>query len=245
MNKILIVYIATGLYSERFNGFKNSVPKFCPGVEKTISLVSDLVTPTDELMHPTTMHHIDHMPWPLVATLKQYYIKMMMDKVANFGFSHVFYFNSNIKFYDKIKADEFLTDKIIAVEHCTWRYQGCNDLNHTWGKPLDSKLKCYIDEPYTYLQSSVFGGPWDLMYKLCNDCIDMASYDLAHRRMPPFEDESYHNKWCHDNSELVTILDANYNADYDHKDEYGYPNPKIVMMNSDNTQYEYKDKFFE
>jgi hypothetical protein len=243
MPNILIPYIATGKYYDRLGTFKESVPKFCPGSNKFIHIASDKVTLKQEYKHYEGCHRIDHLPWPIVALMK---FKHILDSfnLANdwVTMDYIFYFNSNIKFIDECPDELFLTDKIITVHNVGWDYLGHDPLHFTYEKPLDSKSATYIEGWYDYCQSCLFGGPTDLMIQLCNECHEMITYDLAHNRIPVFHDETAFNKWVHTHKDQVTILDGDWCAAEDHP-EWGHPNAHIVLTNSDDTQYNYKDKY--
>lgn len=242
--RVLIVYISTGLFNKRYETFKATYKKFCPGVDKAIAFVSDSITTYQELELPQFCHHIDHTMYPIINLQKFELIRLMMDRTREYEFTHVYYFNSNTKFLEKCPADLFLTDKIVTVHNVAWDYIGHEPEKYTYG-PLNPKSACYIEGWYDYCQSCLFGGPIELMRKLIDDCNEWLAYDLAHYRIPPFYDEAAFNKWVHLNKDQVTILDNDWCMDFDHKDEWGHPDPKIVLTNSDDTAYQYKDRFFE
>jgi hypothetical protein len=251
-NKILIVWVSTGDYTKRFPKFISTLNNFLPECDKWLAIFSDTElgwfrSYGKNVYSIKYYHPIDHEPWPFITLKKEFYILKAIEASYRLSYPQfVCYCNSNIEFRHEIECDEILKlDKISVCHNPAWWHEGCDPNKFTYGKPIDPKFKCAIEGYYEYLQAAFYIGPTELMKELSESQMEMMSYDLAHNRIPPFHDESYFNKWCHDNMNKINILPKEYLMDYDRKDLFECPDPKIVMTNSDDTQYEYKDKYFK
>lgn len=267
-NKVLIVWISTGDYNKRFDKFTRSLDKYLYSNDRIrLAIFSDnprkyfqnIVDANrksimSSLSHYIYYHHIDHMPWPFVTCLKNQYLLSAIKATENTKWEpdYVCYCNSNIEFRSYMTLSQLCVyvnnkynHKIAVCHNPAWWYEGCNPNMFTYGKPIDPKFKCAIQGHYEYLQAAFYIGPTKLIKEMSDSIMEMESYDLAHHRIAPFHDESYLNKWCYDNPDKINILPKEYLMDEDRKGLFRCPNPMIVMTNSDDTQYKYKDKYFE
>lgn len=256
MKNILIVYIATGDYNYQAPGFFKSLEKFCPDSNKYVHVWTDnldcykgkeiaegQIAEVGKNSDIVGVSYFPNLMWP--CTVEHKFALIMSAAELYKNIDYIFYFNSNIEFRDTVEDNVVLNDKIIAVPNYAWDHFNHNPLKHTYNKPLDKNLACYIEVPYVYLQSDVMGGPTELYLKFAKKCNELTAYDLAHNRIPPFHDESYWNSVCHANASSVMVLDLDYNMYEEVMEEYGHPNAKIILRNSDKTQYELKDKYHE
>lgn len=250
MNKILIVYIATAAYNRMFDGFYKSLTRFCPGIPKDIVVFTD--NWSDYIQYQTTVNvdvnvisvnTIDHSPWPIVALNKFKYILTAIEHNVGLGYTHVFYFNSNIEFRKVVPSDIFISDEVIAVDNCGWEYVGMIPERLTYNRPLDKKSATYIPGWYRYVQSSVMGGPINEYCEMCRDAQMILQYDLAHNRIPVFHDETAWNKVVWENKFKIKYLTADFNSCAVNHKRNGFPDPHIVMRDSSLTQTKYKDDY--
>lgn len=241
VKNILVVYIATGDYNSMYHGFLDSLDKFCPGHNVRVAYVGDR---NDH----NKVKHIEHEPWPIVALMKFKHILDSIDIMKSIIFDpdYVVYFNSNIKFVKNVSFEEFFDEKkLTAVEHCTWEVNNHDPSKLLFGgfvKPETSKAFIPSND-YTYIQTSVFGGPLDIMKRMCITCHAWTTQDLAHNIIPTWHDESYGNKWVYSNPNSVRILSNKYNASEADLSEWGPDDPSIVMRDSSKTQWSYKERY--
>jgi len=239
MNKILIVYIATGKYKNYFNRFIKSLNAyFYPYTEKRLITVSDKKISKYNLF-------INHNPWPIPALLKFHYIKNAIDlglKIDK-NFTHVFYFNANVVFLDLINK-HFVNKGLIAVPHHMWEWRNHDYLSFTNDKVVNKDNNAFIKGRYTYCNSGVLGGNINKLSKACDTIIDWTNYDLAHGKIAYWHDESYWNRYVNENN--VKIIDQCYSFAEDFPQETFFikGKPKIMYSKADLTSID-KDRYFE
>ena len=75
--------------------------------------------------------------------------------------------------------------------------------DNSYFEQIDKSSLAYIGRPYTYIQSGLFIGPSDIVFKMCKEVCDMVEIDLKSNIIPQWHDESYLNKWCIEHTNLV------------------------------------------
>lgn len=111
-----IYYIATDKYTDLFEGFLKTLPKFMKDTKKIVSLIADENLKMYEGYENDNIkieyHHINHYPWPIISLYKFYLIQKYKIKNAD---KH-FYFNANVEFTDNcIDFDYSIFDSNIVL----------------------------------------------------------------------------------------------------------------------------------
>lgn len=198
--RIGIYYIATSQYKQGFEHFRKSIRGFLPEYQKTIVVLSDGLAEYDGLREDGIdyrVYHIDHFPWPLITLLKMRYI---LDHIDD-AFDYICYFNGNLQANQNVSSSWLRLDKM-------------NVSRHTFSSPdevvdgekfatIQHDSEAYIDKPYAYVHGGFFIAPAHIARKMCKDVCAMMEKDLLRNIIPQWHDESYLNKWCVENEELV------------------------------------------
>lgn len=201
MKKIAIFYIATGDYKDCFPLFLTSVKSFFPGVTKIIKVISDDLTEynnyndTVNKIKVEICPRINNYPWPIITLYKHWHILENLDEACEFSC----YFNANsVIFPNDVKL------------WCNFNKLNCT--YHSFGEsynPFDyininKNSSAYLENnTYKYIQAGFFFGKTSIVKKLCEDIIQMIKKDCAKHLFAQWHDESYMNKWCELNKELV------------------------------------------
>jgi hypothetical protein len=222
-----IYYIATSNYKVGFKYFKENLKYLFPTLKKKVLILSDGLEEWDNVVEDNIIYkvcRINHLPWPIVTLFKMKYIIDYWDN----DFDYVFYFNGNLQYNKKAKLQ--LPDKLIVSTHVMGN---CSDVfdGHKFAK-IDKNSVAFIEEPYKYIHGGLFYGPSTIVKKMCREVCKMCETDLKANIIPQWHDESYLNKWCVDNNDLVLKENIiSYNSFSDEK-----PFAIIETINKDRRQ---------
>lgn len=216
MKTLAIYYIATSNYKMGFEHFKKNLHYFFPQFKKTVIVISDGLNEWNDVEENGILykvHHIQHFCWPIITLFKMKYIfdfKIEADYACyfngnlqcNFDYN---YENSNIDFNKlNVSVHAFSSD---SDEYDGYRF-GITDVNSI----------AYINRPYKYIQGGFFFGPSNIVYNMCKEVSEMCEIDLKKNIIPQWHDESYLNKWCVQNSNVVNknkfMTHKEFNKDY-------------------------------
>ncbi len=213
--KIAVYYIATGDYKVLFPDFLESLQYFFPECDKKVKLISDGLeeysTYEKGRVKVELCPRINNYPWPVIALYKMWHIKENADESCDYAC----YFNAN-SIVNEHNPKVFNENKISASYHsfCSKKreYNFWDNININ---PYSSAF--LLNETYEYVQSGFFFGPSDLIYKMCDDVIELLKRDTKRHIFAQWHDESYFNKWCVINSNLVEkkFILAAYKDDVD------------------------------
>ena len=134
-------------------------------------------------------------------------MKYILDNIINTDY--IFYFNANCEILPIKSYEWFDKDKLIFTYHKDWFNNNC-----------DPSVFCepYMDNPnstsyigttdYIYIQGAFFGGPTQLIYKMCETINEMITIDLQNNIIPRYHDETYLNKYnyLYNNALISNIL---------------------------------------
>ena len=200
-SKIAVYYIATGEYKNLFPGFLESVHNLFPNNKKIVKLISDGLeeykTYEKDNVKVELCPRINNYPWPIVALYKMWHIYENFDHECEYAC----YFNGN-SIINNHASDALSLEKITASYHSfnskvnpynPWTYININPNSSAYLK----------NETYEYVQSGFFFGTSNLIYKMCDEIIQLTKEDTRRHIFAQWHDESYFNKWCVLNSELV------------------------------------------
>ena len=201
-DKIAIYYIATGKYKKLFPDFLKSVHNFFPKNKKIVKVISDGLEEykdyEEDNVKVELCPRINDYPWPIVALYKMYLIKENMDNTCEYSC----YFNANSIIYPH-KKNRFKLNKVTVSYHSfnskyheydPWEYININKYSTAY---LENKT-------YEYIQSGFFFGKTEIIKKLCEEVITMLKEDTRRNMFAQWHDESYLNKWCVINKEIVS-----------------------------------------
>lgn len=209
MKHIAIYYIATSNYKEGFKYFKQNLEYFYPEMQKTVIILSDGLDEWDNVTEGNIsykVHHIQHMPWPIIALFKMNYIvehKINCDYVcfiqANLQINKDYDYNSTRIDLSKLNLTrhsyaENTKDNIVVLD------------GYKYAPSINKDSVAYIHKPYTYVQAGFFIGPADVVYDMCTSISQMVEIDLRRNIIPQWHDESYLNKWRLLHKDLVAPL---------------------------------------
>lgn len=198
---MVIYYIATSNYKIGFLHFKKNLSFFYPNKEKVVVIISDGLDEWSGKIEGNirfVVRKINHYPWPIITLFK---MKLILDFWVDSDYS--FYFNGNLQY-----NPDYILPGLLDLEKL-------NVSRHTFSDPevkfdgkkfenISPSSLAYINEPYTYIHGGFFGGPSEIVKKMCKDVSWMVEEDLKKNIIPQWHDESYLNRWCVSNSDLVT-----------------------------------------
>lgn len=193
-----IYYIATSNYKEGFKHFMQNIKCLFPNHHKTIFVLSDGLQEWNgykEAGITCVVHNIQHFPWPIITLFKMKYILDYWDDTVEY----VFYFNGNLQYNPQYGLP--IINKLCVSTHCFSSDDDCYD-GHRFAN-INEHTVAYIDKPYKYVHGGLFLGPSPIVKKMCKEVCRMCEMDLQNNIIPQWHDESYLNKWCSNNEELV------------------------------------------
>lgn len=200
-DKIAIYYIATGDYKKLFPHFLESVHNFFPNNKKIIKLISDgleeYASYNKDKVKIDLCPRINNYPWPIIALYKMWHISENFDNTCKYAC----YFNANSIIYSH-SEDVFNLQKVTVSYHS---FNSKNKVYNPWPHiKINPYSSAYLEnETYEYIQSGFFFGPSNLIYKMCLDVNELLNQDIKRQFFAKWHDESYLNKWCVKNKDLV------------------------------------------
>ena len=199
--KIAVYYIATGKYKDLFSEFLESLQIFFPSYKKVVMLMSDGLDRYHSYINGNVSvkmcPKINDYPWPIVALYKMWHISQNIDESYEFSC----YFNANAIIY-KHSENVFDLNKITVSYHS---FNSKNRIYNPWPHiSINRDSTAYLEnETYEYIQSGFFFGPTKIIKKMCDDVNRMLQNDINIQIIAQWHDESYLNKWCELNKNLV------------------------------------------
>lgn len=262
MEKIAIIYIATGDYMVFWKYFYESFERyFLPATEKHYYIFTD----SKEIESTETIHvkRIESLPWPLPTLLKYNYLLKYKDELLQYDY--IYQSNANIVCHKMVYEDDFLprvdrNEKLIFTLHPG--YAGKPPRKY----PYDRNKQTLAYVPYNRGTTYVFGA---MNGGVSSAYISMAEYinsriieDLNRNNIARFHDESHVNhfviqnknyrllpiEYCYptsDKDQSKAIIGGLNKEDYfDVKNFKGYKKPKglkEVLVRA--SRYAKKNKF--
>ena len=199
--KIAVYYIATGKYKRLFPEFLESLQNFFPDNKKVVKLLSDGLEEYRDYekgnVKVDLCPRINNYPWPIITLYKTYTMTDNWDDTCDYSC----YMNGNA-YVKEHSPDVFDLNKITFSYHS---FNGKNKPYDPWPYiNINTHSRAYLENgTYEYVQGGFFFGPSDIVKKMCEDITEMIQYDTASHMFAQWHDESYINKWCVENSELV------------------------------------------
>ena len=217
-----IYYIATNVYINGFESFIENIYNFFPDYKKTIIVLSD------SLKHYNNKHingikikvkNITHFPWPTITLFKHFLIKENLE-----NFDYICYCNADLHYNDDFNLyDKLDMNKLIVSKH----YKLDNNFDALPLNEDNPNSKSYIgNNKYTYVNGGFFIGPNLIVKKLCEDITNWVTLDLMLGIIPRWHDETYLNKWCFINQNLIQN-NIRLLSEYDTLD-----NTKMFLLNN-------------
>ncbi len=200
-SKIAVYYIATGDYKILFKDFLESLVNFYPSNKKIVKLISDGLEEYNNYekdnVRVELCPRINHYPWPVVALYKMWIILQNYDYSCEYSC----YFNANAIVYMH-SSSVFNLNKITASYHS---FNSKSELYSPWKYiNINRNSSAFLEnDTYEYVQSAFFFGPNLLFKKMCEEVVELLKYDTRKSFFAQWHDESYFNKWCVLNSDLV------------------------------------------
>ena len=199
--KIAVYYIVTGAYKSLFPGFLESLQNFFPDCKKVVKLLSDGLEEYKDYekgnVRVDLCPRINNYPWPIITLYKTYTMTDNWDEDCDYAC----YMNGNTEIREH-NLDVFDLDKI------TFSYHSFNSKNKKYNPwpyiNINPHSRAYLEnETYEYVQGGFFFGPNELVKKMCEDITEMLIYDTSRSMFAQWHDESYINKWCVENEDIV------------------------------------------
>ena len=199
MNKIDIFYIATGVYTEYFGLFLETLPMFFPGVKKRVHVVSDLLQDyngySKDGIDINVIYQLD-LPYPIIPLLKTHFIKHYMPEDSEC----VFYVDADTVFLEKPKEYwGVLENNLNEYDLLLSRHPG----NHYPEYEIKEFSEAYFpkDKFYFSLIASFYGGKKNAILKYCDAVEEKIKNDLTYHvdnhqehYIPSLFDQDYMNK---------------------------------------------------
>lgn len=195
-----IFYIATGVYTEYFPKFLETLPLFFPGVNKRIHIISDLLSEYNGYnsndISIEVIYQLD-LPYPLIPLLKTHFINSYLPSDAEY----VFYFDADTIFLPKeTKYWDNLLSALSNGEILLANHPG----NHYPTYEISEESEAYILPYGTFffpIISSFFGGKKEKMAVFFDEVNKKVKHDLTTHKnnhqvhyIPPLFDQDYITK---------------------------------------------------
>lgn len=214
MKRIGVYYICTGIYKNWFKGFLESLVLFMPDDEKNIIIISDGLDEyenyqsQDGKVKVIIIDKIHYYPWPIVTLFKFKYI--LDNKISTMDYC--FYFNANSCILEKSTEFWHTFNNHIDKNDLIVSYHAVNSVKKNKKDFIrgtlirNKKSTSYIKEQNYYrLQAAFFGGNATAVYQMCSEHLNLLTEDLKNNMIAPAADESYYNKYIHDNPNKLKI----------------------------------------
>ncbi len=198
---IAVFYIATGDYKKLFSEFIDSLDNFFPKCKKIVKVISDGLEEYKDYekgnVKVELCPRINDYPWPIITLYKMWHILENFDESCDYAC----YFNGNATI-NKHAEDIFDLDKVTVSYHSfNSNHKAYNPWTYININP--SSIAYLENETYEYIQGGFFFGTTKLIRKLCEEIVNMVKYDTNRSIIAQWHDESYLNKWCYMNSDIV------------------------------------------
>lgn len=188
MEKIAIITIATGKYSDLFANFKNKLQQyFLPNKQTDIFLFTDNLNIGHELSI-----YIPHLPWPLCTLLRFYHINHHKDRFKDYDY--IYYLDVDM-IANSLIDDVILpnNNEIICVKHY-WCNKSVDQYENT-----NMKSTAYVNSDelfkYEYCQACFFGARTNSFLEMSDILNENINIDLKNNIIAKWHDESHLNKY--------------------------------------------------
>ena len=230
MNKIAIIYICTGKYTDLWVDFyRSSQENLLPNHKKIYHLFTDCAELSEKLTNESdcAIHRIKHEAWPGPSLHRYRYIWSIREELRSEQCEMVIFFNANSFFHRRVNLSDIginSTYQLFGVQHPG--YAGL----HAWLCPYErrKRLSCYVPWSYrgSYLQGCLQGGHTEEVIQMAEMLSNLTEIDTRKGLMARWHDESYWNHWATFNR--VKVLPTGYAAPWNEAEPYP-PNAKILM----------------
>lgn len=199
--KIAVYYIATGDYKRLFKDFLDSVSNLFPNSIKIVKVISDGLEEYKDYEKDNVKvelcPRINDYPWPIITLYKMWHILQNRDDSCDFAC----YFNGNAVIHKH-------SESVFDLNKITVSYHSFNSDGQTYDPwpyiDINKYSTAYLENgTYEYIQGGFFFGPSKLIYKMCEEVVQMVKDDTNRKIIAQWHDESYLNKWCVVNQHLV------------------------------------------
>jgi len=236
MQKVAILYIATGRYTIFWDEFYKSCEKnFLRNCEKHYFFFTD--SNEFESNDKITIVPQENLCWPLIAVLRYKILNKLKEQLREYDYA--FFFNGNMEFIHQITEKEFLPSAaegyIVAPLHSgNKRFKS----NYEFEYERNPKSTSYIPygEGKYYFHSGLLGGRVQEFLELLDVCEKMVDEDLKHNFIPKFHDESVFNKYVL--TRPYKILSNNY-IHPTHGKPFIKLNPNVKIIQRDKSKFKY------
>ena len=202
MKKYLFVYLATGPYTQDFEGFVESLKHMCPSVKKDVKFVTDDIDYDISSYNSENIsvekYYTTSLPWPLVTYLKLHYIEHFLSD----EYDLIWYCNSNFRFNEIENLDDLGDDDIFHFVRM--------DKAITRGEEYDiwdETFCAYGDILHPYILGTLFFGGYESMKKACEYFVEKVNYYLINCVIPSKHDEFILNFYL---SDMIDKKDDKY-----------------------------------
>ncbi len=198
MKKIGILYICTGSYKLFWKDFFETSQQFLlPDFEKHYFIFTDDIYFFNNF-NKSNIHLklIENLPWPLITLFRFRYFLSVKQELSKMDY--LFFSNSNMKFVDIIRSEDFLPRKeknehIFVVEHPGYIYA------KTIEKPFERSKKSLAKVPFNsktpYVIGAMNGGEASAFLEMSELLCTRIENDLKHNIIAQWHDESHLNKY--------------------------------------------------
>lgn len=223
MNRIGIVYMATGYYCCFWKEFYTSCEAFfCVNAKKGYEVFTDSAELLNTNIPNVTFHAIEDKGWIINVSSKSEFICSISERLR-INYDYVYYLNGNFRCLKPIYSQEILPEAqngyFAALSFLHNRHKSPDQ--YDYDRNANSHAFVPSGKGKRYYQASFYGGRTEELLKFSEWSREMIQRDMSYGIIARYHDESYLNCYLQDAEPLVL------------SDVYGY---------SDFTQYngEYK-----
>lgn len=202
--KIGIFYIATSVYKNYFDNFKNTMHYLFPEDEKELIILSDGLDEYDNMDINGIKIHVEKLidlPYPLIHLNKFQIVKTYAER---YNIEYVMFVDADTICFEKSKNvwDNMklaINDNhLLLTRHPHYLYTP----NRNFGDPFITSNKNstafmnpdLVNKNKCYIMTSFFCGKYDVIKKYADLSYKMIGHDLNYRSFAYYVDEAYMNK---------------------------------------------------
>ena len=235
--KVGILYICTGKYSIFWDSFYKSAEKyFLPDQQKHYFVFTD----STDIISTNNISVKKELPkgFPMDSLLR--FEMFLSIKEQLLDMDYLFFFNSNMKFVNKIGNEIISLDTysgLTALSHPGYYLSDKRNFPYERNKKSTAYIEYSAKSNFSYYMGSLNGGTTKDYLKLIQVCRDNVQTDLQNGIIAIYHDESHLNHYL--NGKVILQLSPSY----------GYPEdsnlpfePKIIILNKMKHGGKYFDK---
>lgn len=202
--KVHIITIATGLYTQYLKKFIDDVSKVYThnNIDFHINVLTNKLEEQVQTSPQIDFFYIEHKKWPF-PTLERYKNFLLLEKNIDAN-DLIIYSDVDMKFLEPIRTN--ITPYLFGVEHPGY----FNKKNKPFIKDKNSQVFLKKKNRGKYICGGVQGGKAKYFFDASRYLAELIEKDIKENRIPKHHDETYWNFYYHRNPDKFNILGPEY-----------------------------------